>query len=100
MLYPVPSRFCQRTRGPSFGQGAMMPFSAETLVPAGPRKPGQSDPPLRVPRSGNSSGLVEDESSAAAASNSPSGASSAAGGGLTVAWAEGTEVGAGVQPQP
>ncbi len=37
------------TRGPSFGQGTISPFSGETLSPFGPRKAGQSTPTLRVP---------------------------------------------------
>src|SRR4051812_285913 len=59
--------FCSHTSlGPFFGQGVTIPFSAEVLSPRGPRKPGQSSPCLRVPRSagGGSSGPTFTVSSA------------------------------------
>src|SRR6516165_545518 len=40
----MPTFFCQTMRSPSRGQGVRMPFSGETLLPVGPRKPGQSLP--------------------------------------------------------
>src|SRR5712671_6744237 len=40
----MPSLRVQRIFGPSFGHGAIKPFSKETLVPSGPRKAGQSLP--------------------------------------------------------
>src|SRR6516162_7253592 len=39
-------------RSPFSGHGEIMPFSAETPSPVGPRKQGQSLPVLRVRRSG------------------------------------------------
>src|SRR6266849_1519052 len=54
MPYPIPIGFCQMTRSPLAGQGALIPVSGETLVPRGPKNWHQSLPsrsgPLSVAR--------------------------------------------------